>query len=535
MKSKFLLILLCSLVRIHALLADDVSAQIYDETSTGASNGRIILTIIGGVAPYRFSWSGPNGYVATTQNISNLKAGSYQVTISDALCGTAVLNNLVVEACALTATTNTTATCGNDMGSVSIQLQNAYMPCSYRFGLQTIYTNNNPIVQSLSTGSYNLIIEDAKGCSVNKSVSINTSPAIKVRLISSVPSCMLDADGSININVISGSQPYSFEWSDGSTNKNLDAVRPGSYNVKIRDQQNCLYSGTFNVDAVAPQVLSSTIPCGIEYRCKGNSVFYQSSTFIQRDGTQCIENTICSANNQVVSSQSGSTMWQAQDCCCAMDLVCTLSGTSLGWTPCGVNLVTTHGCCFIGIQCDCTGRSMGLVWSDEDCWDISCDREFGGLPPPKGNANTDYIILKDSKTQEKVRFTFEEIANKTYKKTYPNMPDLDLNQKTTLNGKAGTIYELLRPKKFLFSISPNPFESNPTVSLFVTSDFQKDQDKAFMTISNELGQIISQESLQNLHIGENKIQPNCNNLPIGMYLITIELKDKKEIKKMYKK
>ncbi|MEY4935264.1 MAG: hypothetical protein RIS64_1623 [Bacteroidota bacterium] len=56
-----------------------------------------------------------------------------------------------------------------------------------------------------------------------------------------------------------------------------------------------------------------------------------------------------------------------------------------------------------------------------------------------------------------------------------------------------------------------------------------------MTISNELGQVIAREPLQNLHVGENKIQPDFNNLPSGMYLIAIELKDKKEVKKVYKK
>jgi SprB repeat len=193
MKSKFLLILLCSLVRIHALLADDVSAQVYNETSAGASNGQIILTMAGGIAPYSFSWSGSNGYTASTQNISNLRAGNYNVTINDAYCGTATLN-IVVEVCSLIATTETTGTCGNDLGSVSIQLQNGAGP--YTYSMRSSFRSepgisDSPIAQNLPAGSYSMRIVDAKGCKVNASFNIVQSPILAAHLESIEPSVLL--------------------------------------------------------------------------------------------------------------------------------------------------------------------------------------------------------------------------------------------------------------------------------------------------------------------------------------------------------
>jgi hypothetical protein len=313
-------------------------------------------------------------------------------------------------------------------------------------------------------------------------------------------------------------------------------VLPGNYSVQIRDQQNCSYFGTFSVGAVPPIVLPSNVPCGLEYRCKGNSYFHDAPTFTRNDGERCTRDEVCTATGQVISSQQAPMIWEAQECCCAMNLVCTISGESFGSLPCGTSLHQPPGCCFVLFICDCTGATMGWFWAnDSDCWRFDCDGPGGLPPPPKGSETTDYFYFKDRKTQNILKFTIDEVIDKTYKKAHPELPDINLNRITTLNGKTGSVFELLKPNKFFFAVNPNPFESNPTVSLFVTSDFNADSDNATMTISNELGQVIAREPLQNLHVGENKIQPDFNNLPSGMYLIAIELKDKKEVKKVYKK
>lgn len=53
--------------------------SIGEEICTGGNNGLVNLAVTGGVTPYNFQWS--NGF--TTQNISNLAAGLYTVTVTD--------------------------------------------------------------------------------------------------------------------------------------------------------------------------------------------------------------------------------------------------------------------------------------------------------------------------------------------------------------------------------------------------------------------------------------------------------------------
>lgn len=72
----------------NAAVASDLNFAITNETS-GMSDGSVDMTITGGVAPYVYSWSGPSGFTASTEDISGLIAGTYTVTVTDLYCGVA--------------------------------------------------------------------------------------------------------------------------------------------------------------------------------------------------------------------------------------------------------------------------------------------------------------------------------------------------------------------------------------------------------------------------------------------------------------
>src|SRR5690606_7539538 len=49
----------------------------------GATNGAINLSVSGGSAPYTFSWTGPSGFTAATEDLVNVAAGTYTVSVTD--------------------------------------------------------------------------------------------------------------------------------------------------------------------------------------------------------------------------------------------------------------------------------------------------------------------------------------------------------------------------------------------------------------------------------------------------------------------
>lgn len=86
MKTKIFNTILFSLMTLTSIFAQKVNPMIVTVSATqptcyGGNNGSISLTPNGGLAPYTYLWSGGQ----TGQTISNLTAGQYSVTITDAM------------------------------------------------------------------------------------------------------------------------------------------------------------------------------------------------------------------------------------------------------------------------------------------------------------------------------------------------------------------------------------------------------------------------------------------------------------------
>jgi hypothetical protein len=79
----------------------------------GESSGSIDISVSGGQPPYSYSWTGPDGFTATTEDIADLAAGTYEVTVSS-VCGTCSTTALV-EIGTSTDTQNPTITCPADI------------------------------------------------------------------------------------------------------------------------------------------------------------------------------------------------------------------------------------------------------------------------------------------------------------------------------------------------------------------------------------------------------------------------------------
>ena len=95
----------------------------------GASTGAIDLTVTGGVSPYTYVWSNN----ATTQDISNLAAGTYTVTVTDANGCTKTTSATITQPSALDLSVQTTpAPChGNAGGSVNLTVNGGVPAYAY--------------------------------------------------------------------------------------------------------------------------------------------------------------------------------------------------------------------------------------------------------------------------------------------------------------------------------------------------------------------------------------------------------------------
>lgn len=155
-------------VSLGAVGLDITAVTPANPACSGQSNGSINITVVGGTGPYTYTWTGPSGFTATSEDISGLKSGTYKVTVKDAANATKASDNIVLtepgNPVRLSAKITQVSTLGND-GEIATTVSAGTPPYQYRWN--TGSTNSS--LTSLTKGSYSLTVTDSKGCTASGS------------------------------------------------------------------------------------------------------------------------------------------------------------------------------------------------------------------------------------------------------------------------------------------------------------------------------------------------------------------------------
>ncbi len=195
----------------------------------GESNGNVSLTLSGGLAPYTYNWS--NG--ASTDNLTNVAAGTYTLTITDATSRQLVLNAAVSgpEALQLQATT-AAASCGTSTGNIDLVVAGGTAPYAYQWSNGATSQD----ISNLSAGTYTVTVTDANQCSTAATYSIAGTSAVQVSLSGGNNACATTA---ITAAVTGGTAPYSYSWNTGETSASITPTAAGTYTVTVSDATGC--------------------------------------------------------------------------------------------------------------------------------------------------------------------------------------------------------------------------------------------------------------------------------------------------------
>ena len=210
----------------------------------------------GGTAPYSYRWS--NG--ATTQDLSGVPAGTYTVTITDALGCTATASATITQPGALVLTTTLTSPscCASSTGGIDLTVSGGTAPYSYRW-------SNGATTQDLTgvgAGTYSVTVTDARGCPAGRSVTITQPTALRATTSSTNATCTA-ADGTATVVASGGTAPYSYRWSPGGqTTATATGLASGAYTVIITDARGCSLTASASVLAASCRAQHCTLTQG---------------------------------------------------------------------------------------------------------------------------------------------------------------------------------------------------------------------------------------------------------------------------------
>ena len=224
------------------------------------SDGSINLSITGGTFPYSSIWTGLGGFYSTNEDIFQLLEDTYSVVITD-------FNNCSIEVEAIiinplpleyTIFSQDVSCNSGDDGSISLNISGGVPPYNFLWNNSSISQN----LSSISAGSYDCQVSDAKGCAlptINTNI-IEPNPSTIIETHTNV-SCFGYSNGSINISYtpVNNNISYNYQWQGPNsfiaTTADISLISAGLYTLNITENNNCLITSYF--DITEPDQLSA--------------------------------------------------------------------------------------------------------------------------------------------------------------------------------------------------------------------------------------------------------------------------------------
>jgi len=233
-------------------------------SACGGSTGSASVNPSNGTAPYNYTWS--NG--GNTQTISNIAAGNYSVTITDAngCVGSVtgiVVNNPNAPTASITAFTAVSCNGGNN-GQATAAATGGTAPYTFSWNNGA----NTATATGLVAGVYTANITDAASCSGVASVTITQPTALAATVNTAATanvSCFGGNNGTASVAVSGGTGAYAYAWSNGGNSATISGLTAGVYTATVTDANLCARTLAITVTqpatALAVTANSSDISC----------------------------------------------------------------------------------------------------------------------------------------------------------------------------------------------------------------------------------------------------------------------------------
>ena len=213
-----------------------------EASGTCGDFGFAFTEVVGGLGPYVYEWSTGD----TTKFVTELVSGEYALTVVDQYdCSqdsTFVIQNfdeILAEALVDQITCH-----GADDGSIGLDITQGTGPYEYLWSNGSMSES----LDELEPAMYTLTITDANGCTFISSNQITEPEPLNAQ--ETIVDSQTDTDGSIEVVVTGGTAPYSFLWSNGSTDQNIDQLQAGTYMLTITDANGCTLIQEYEVSEI---------------------------------------------------------------------------------------------------------------------------------------------------------------------------------------------------------------------------------------------------------------------------------------------
>ncbi|RKS15803.1 T9SS type B sorting domain-containing protein [Flavobacterium sp. 120] len=240
---------------------------------------QVSVTASGGVAPYSYSYviSGdPAGtYSASASAVLNpATATSWDVYVKDAnncVITTPLTIAIATDPLPTGITVSGLSQCPSATGDYTFTVNVATGVGPYEYSIGSGF-QTNPTFTVNASGTYDVIVKDANGCSTTATGLVVILPALQLQAtITALPTC-IDGDGTLMLLATGGSGNYEYSIDSGTyqASANFTNIFAGTHTVTVRDiTTNCTKSISVILAAATP--ITSFALSKVDVTCNGGN------------------------------------------------------------------------------------------------------------------------------------------------------------------------------------------------------------------------------------------------------------------------
>ncbi|MDQ3141646.1 MAG: M12 family metallo-peptidase [Bacteroidota bacterium] len=143
--------------------------------------------------------------------------------------------------------------CENIGADVDLVTQGGSGNLLYTFSHDSLATS----LKGLKSGQYAVTVTDERGCNSRLDFEIKNYDTLNIQSQIKFVRCYSESNGEINLDVLSGTAPYLFQWSSGNNTSSITNLTAGKYQIMIVDANGCNYQQEFEV--IEPEELMGIV------------------------------------------------------------------------------------------------------------------------------------------------------------------------------------------------------------------------------------------------------------------------------------
>ncbi|MBN2668792.1 MAG: gliding motility-associated C-terminal domain-containing protein [Bacteroidales bacterium] len=215
--------------------------------------GAIDATVYGGVSPFQYQWTGPGAFTAISEDINNIANGDYVLRVIDSLNCMQASNIVSVsqpgEPDVYIALDNSPQCFGYKVGHIIASGIGGTQPYDYKWTNGT-WTENGSELDSLTAGTYHLLLKDVNNCLIADTTVILESYE---QIVVSDSIYYVGTHAGIALEVSGGTPAYNYNWTDEmlnniSSESVAEQLISGFYFVTVTDFYGCEFTNFYEID-----------------------------------------------------------------------------------------------------------------------------------------------------------------------------------------------------------------------------------------------------------------------------------------------